>query len=76
MPGAVKLDAETAAPCRRDHVTGDVRLPTPQRVGVDGKDYAVTYTASSDAVVLNGWAASVFRPLPGQDAPRSTSCSR
>ena len=67
VPGAV-LDAETGAVVDADHVTGDLRLPTPSKLGVDGKDYAVTYTASSDALVVNGYAASVFRPLPGQAA--------
>ena len=43
-------------------------LPKPAAIGVDGKYYEVKYTTSTDAVVPNGWAGKVYRPLPGEDA--------
>ncbi|WP_080798828.1 DUF4430 domain-containing protein [Arabiibacter massiliensis] len=60
--------AETGAVADRDALTGDVQLPVPATIGVDGKYYEVAYTASADAVVVNGWAGTVYRPLPGEDA--------
>lgn len=46
-------------------VTGDMRLPNPSSYGLDGKYYSVTYAPSNDAASINGYAANVYRPLPG-----------
>lgn len=51
-------------------VTGELTLPRPEIIGVDGKYYEVTYSTSNDAVEVNGWAGRVYRPLPG-DSPVS-----
>lgn len=51
-------------------VTGDLTLPRPGIIGVDGKYYEVAYSTSNDAVEVNGWAGRVYRPLPG-DSPVS-----
>lgn len=64
---SIKL-AETGEPVGASALAGDVSLPKPATIGVDGKYYEVKYTASTDAVVPNGWAGKVFRPLPGEDA--------
>lgn len=64
---SIKL-AETGEPVGASALTGDVSLPKPAAIGVDGKYYEVKYTASTDAVVPNGWAGKVYRPLPGEDA--------
>ncbi|WP_161959774.1 DUF4430 domain-containing protein [Gordonibacter urolithinfaciens] len=58
--------AETGEPVGASALTGDVSLPKPATIGVDGKYYEVKYTASTDAVVPNGWAGKVYRPLPGE----------
>lgn len=51
-------------------VHGDVQLPTTRSLGVDGRDYAVTYSCDSDALRVSGYRANVMRPLPGRpDAP-------
>ena len=63
----VKL-AETGAVADKDALTGDLSLPKPGTIGVDGKYYEVAYSASTDAVVPNGWAGKVYRPLPGEEA--------
>lgn len=64
---SIKL-VETGEPVGASALTGDVSLPKPAAIGVDGKYYEVKYTASTDAVVPNGWAGKVYRPLPGEDA--------
>lgn len=46
-------------------VSGDLAFPTPREIGVDGKYYEVSYRASDDAVVVNGYAGKVYRGLPG-----------
>ena len=51
-------------------VRGDVQLPTTRSLGVDGRDYAVTYSCDSDALQVSGYRANVMRPLPGRpDSP-------
>lgn len=57
--------SDTGAAVGQGALGGDVQLPTPRTIGVDGKYYAVTYTSSSDAVVVNGYRGNVYRPLPG-----------
>lgn len=58
-------DAASGQTANARAVTGDLRLPTPATLGVDGKFYQVEYTVSNDALAINGWAANVYRPLPG-----------
>ena len=48
-----------------DSVTGDVQLPRPSALGIDGAAYTVSYTASNDAVQVNGYRANAYHPLPG-----------
>lgn len=48
------------------NVTGDMQLPRPSALGIDGADYAITYAASNDAIQVNGYRANVYRPLPTQ----------
>lgn len=50
-------------------VAGDLQLPTTRTLGIDGKYYTVAYAASTDALVINGYRANVYQPLPGS-APR------
>ncbi|WP_158539727.1 DUF4430 domain-containing protein [Gordonibacter sp. 28C] len=63
---SVKL-AETGTVADKDALTGDLSLPKPGTIGVDGKYYQVVYSASTGAVVPNGWAGKVYRPLPGEE---------
>lgn len=46
-------------------LTGDVQLPRPSALGIDGADYWVTYGASNDSIAVNGYRGNVYRPLPG-----------
>lgn len=48
-------------------VTGDLQLPRPSAVGVDGKYFSLSYAASTDALEVNGYRANAYRPLPGAD---------
>lgn len=57
-------DAETGTALGSGALAGDIRLPNPRTIGVDGKYYQVAYTASNDAIEVNGWAGNVYRPLP------------
>ena len=61
-------DSETETPIDPAHVTGDIQLLTPRKLGIDGAKYALTVTAGNDAVEVNGYRANVYRPLPGQEA--------
>lgn len=56
-----------------DNVTGDLRLPNPGAVGVDGKYYSVTYSSSNDSVVVNAYAGYVYRPLPQAEPGAKTT---
>ncbi len=49
-------------------VTTDMQLLTPRKLGLDGKDFAVTVETGSDTVTVNGYRANVFRPMPGEQA--------
>lgn len=64
------LSAQAGALVDLQAVSGDLIFPRPSTLGVDGKYYEVKYSASSDAVEVNGYAGKVFRPLPGQ--PKTT----
>ena len=46
-------------------ITGDLQLPTTRALGVDGKQYSVTYASDSPLVSINGYHATVVRPLDG-----------
>lgn len=46
-------------------VAGDVQLPRPGALEVDGKYYSVAYSVSNDALAANGYRANVYQPLPG-----------
>lgn len=46
-------------------ITGDLQLPTTRALGVDGKQYSVTYASDSPLVSVNGYHATVVRPLDG-----------
>lgn len=56
-----------------DNVTGDLQLPNPRAVGVDGKYYSVTYSSSNDSVVVNAYAGYVYRPLPQAEPGAKTT---
>ncbi len=49
-------------------VTGDVQLPTPRRLGIDGATYSVSYSTDDASVQVSGYRANVIRPLSGRDA--------
>lgn len=59
--------SETGAAIDKDAVSGDITLPNPRTIGVDGKYYAVTYSASNDTVVIDTYRGSVYRPLSGAE---------
>ncbi|MDO4590137.1 MAG: DUF4430 domain-containing protein [Slackia sp.] len=60
--GGSKVDASA--------LTGDIQLPTPHKLGVDGKYTAIAYSCDTDAVQVNGYRGNVHRGLPGsQPAP-------
>lgn len=48
-------------------VVGDLQLPRPRDIEVDGKYYTVEYTAFNDAVQVNGYRGNVYQPLPGTE---------
>ncbi|MGN0287726.1 MAG: immunoglobulin-like domain-containing protein, partial [Atopobiaceae bacterium] len=59
-----------------DHtgVMGDLVMPRPRKLGVDGKYYSVTYTSDNAAVTFNGYHAVVVRPL-GSDTTVNLTCT-
>lgn len=59
--------SETGVAVGQNPLDGDIQLPTPRTIGVDGKYYAVTYAASSDAVAVNGYRGNVYLSLPGSE---------
>lgn len=52
----------------KDGLTGDLQMPFPKAIGVDGKYYSVVYSASTDNVTFNGYKGTVYQPLPGESA--------
>ena len=62
------LDSKTQKPIDPAHVTGDILLLSPRKLGIDGAKYALTVTPGNDAVEVNTYRANVYRPLPGKDA--------
>ena len=73
-----KLDAKFTASAIKDalsgdpidpaHISSDLVLPRPSKLGVDGKYFTVAYSASSRDISVNGYRANVMRPLPGAAA--------
>lgn len=59
------VSGETA---NKDGLTGDLQMPFPKTIGVDGKYYSVVYSASTDDVTFNGYKGTVYQPLPGESA--------
>ena len=59
------VSGETA---NKDGLTGDLQMPFPKTIGVDGKYYSVVYSASTDNVTFNGYKGTVYQPLPGESA--------
>lgn len=59
------VSGETA---NKDGLTGDLQMPLPKTIGVDGKYYSVVYSASTDNVTFNGYKGTVYQPLPGESA--------
>lgn len=53
-------------PANGEGIDADLQLPTTRTLGVDGKLDRVSYSSSTDAIKVNGYAARVVRPLPGQ----------
>lgn len=47
-------------------VAGDLQLPRPSAIGIDGADYTISYQASNDAIQVNGYRGNVYQPLPGE----------
>lgn len=46
-------------------IEGDLQLPRPRDLGIDGAEYRISYTVSADAIEVNGYRAFVYQPLPG-----------
>lgn len=59
------VSGETA---NKDGLAGDIQMPRPKTIGVDGKYCSVVYSASTDDVTFNGYKGTVYQPLPGSDA--------
>lgn len=49
----------------KDGLTADLQMPRPAAIGVDGKEYSVTYSADTDGVVFNGYKGTVYQPQAG-----------
>ncbi len=47
-------------------VVGNLQLPRPSAIGIDGADCTITYTASTDAIEVNGYRGNVYQ-LPDAD---------
>lgn len=56
---------EDGSKVEADAVTGDLKLPNPSALSVDGKYYEVVYSASGDSIQTNGYRGNVYQPLPG-----------
>ena len=55
-----------SVPADGEGIDADLQLPTTRTLGVDGKLDRVSYSSSTDAIKVNGYAARVVRPLPGE----------
>lgn len=58
--------SDTGTIADMDGLNADIRMPRPAEIGLDGKDYSVSYSASNDSVVFNGYKGVVYRPQPGE----------
>ncbi len=52
----------------KDGLTADLQMPRPATIGVDGKYYQVSYSASTDDVTFNGYKGTVYQPEPNASA--------
>lgn len=62
----------TDAVANKDGLTADLQMPRTKDIGIDGKNYEVKYTASTDDVTFSGYKGTVYQPLPGADAATSS----
>ncbi|KXB62421.1 PQQ enzyme repeat protein [Olsenella sp. DNF00959] len=63
-------------PANGEGIDADLQLPTTRTLGVDGKLDRVSYSSSTDAIKVNGYAARVVRPLPGeQEGEAELTCT-
>ncbi len=60
-------DSKTNAIVDPAAIAGDINLLKPRDLKIDGKYYSVSVEAGTDDVVINGYRAKVYRPLPGAD---------
>lgn len=67
-------DFATGGGVDHDAVVGDLQLPRPRDLGVDGKYYEVSYAADGRSIATNGYHAEVVRPL-GSDATVALTCT-
>ena len=65
-----------SVPADGEGIDADLQLPTTRTLGVDGRADRVSYSSSSDALKVNGYAARVVRPLPGeQEGEAELTCT-
>lgn len=68
--------SSSGAPVGDGALTDDVQLPRTRDLGIDGKYYKVTYTASNDSAVINGYRANIYRPAAGaQEGSTDITCT-
>lgn len=68
--------SSSGAPVGDGALTDDVQLPRTRDLGIDGKYYKVTYTASNDSAVINGYRANIYRPAVGtQEGSTDITCT-
>lgn len=58
-------DFDSGEPIDKDAVTNDIQLPTPRKLGIDGKYYEVATTVTGRSTV-EGYHLYANRPLPGE----------
>lgn len=68
--------SSSGAPVGDGALTDDVQLPRTRDLGIDGKYYKVTYAASNDSAVINGYRANIYRPAVGaQEGSTDITCT-
>ncbi len=70
-------DSATGAAIDKDAVVADLQLPTTRTLFggsvLSSSDYRVTYASDDDGTIrVNGYRATVMRPLPGADAAEAS----
>ena len=65
-------DFVTGEVADKDGLACDLQMPRTKDIGIDGKNYEVKYTASTDDVTFSGYKGTVYQPLPGADAATSS----